>query len=234
MRIVKLASVGALLVAVSVFPAAAADDCTPELFEAKGKQLDALMQKNPDLASRVPEVVAEVEKDYGGEPTEEKRCEAMDKLYSSLEKLADAPGEVTPTPSSEEAAAEACTEEKIAELGATLEAFVTDNPDLAEQGESIFADVEKKYGGEPPEDKVCEALGEVIAALNALKGSDDCDEEDRTVRQAALGEYLQENPEKTAKMQEAVATVEADYDGEPPLEKQCEALDKLITILKED
>lgn len=255
MRIAKLTAGGAILVAALTLPASAADECTSEMIEVKGKKLDELVLKNPRLAERVPEVAAEVEKEYGGEPPEEKRCEAMDKLIAGLEKIEALPGTVDQAPS------EPCTPEKVAELGNTLETFISENPDMADEGEGVFAEVEKKYGGEPPEDKICAALGEVISALSALKdersgdtstseseskgtesddgmgtssAKGDCDEASRQTRQAALGEYLKANPEKTSKIQDAVATVEADYGGEPPLDEQCEALDKLLTILKED
>lgn len=51
-------------------------------------------------------------------------------------------------------------------------------------------------------------------------------------RQKALGEYLQANPEKAAKMDQAVAKVEEKYGGEPPREKQCDAMDELMEEVK--
>ena len=66
----------------------------------------------------------------------------------------------------------------------------------------------------------------------ALAADDACTDEMLTKKQEALGAYLQANPEKAAKMHQAVAPVEAKYGGAPPREKQCMAMDDLRAELE--
>ena len=79
------------------------------------------------------------------------------------------------------------------------------------------------------------AAGVVAAALSAgpaYAADDDCTDDALTARQEALGAYLQEHPEKVDMMGDAVAKVEEKYGGEPPREKQCQAIDELLEEVK--
>lgn len=75
----------------------------------------------------------------------------------------------------------------------------------------------------------CVALA--IGAGGALAAGE-CTDEQLKERQDALGEWLQQNADKAEKIGEAVAVVEKKYGGEPPREKQCDALDELMEEVK--
>lgn len=76
----------------------------------------------------------------------------------------------------------------------------------------------------------CVAL--VMGSTGAAMADDECTDDMLLERQKVLGEYLQANPEKAAKMDQAVAKVEEKYGGEPPREKQCDAMDELLEEVK--
>ena len=76
----------------------------------------------------------------------------------------------------------------------------------------------------------CVAL--VVGSTGAALADDECTDDMLMQRQTTLGEYLQANPEKAAKMDDAVAKVEEKYGGEPPREKQCDAMDELLEEVK--
>jgi len=83
----KIMMAGTALVALTLGAGAAMAAngvCTDDLFEAKQGDLMAYIGENPAKAAKLEDVAAEVEKDYGGDPPEEKRCEAMDKLQTLL------------------------------------------------------------------------------------------------------------------------------------------------------
>lgn len=74
-------------------------------------------------------------------------------------------------------------------------------------------------------------VGLAIGAGSAL-AADECSDAQLKERQDALGTWLQQNPDKVEKVGEAVAMVEQKYGGEPPREKQCDALDELMEAVK--
>ncbi len=81
---------GAALVALSLGAGsamAAGDACTEEMLEERQAALMAFMSENPDKAEAVMGLIEEVEKDYGGEPPEDKQCEAMDRLLEGAKAL---------------------------------------------------------------------------------------------------------------------------------------------------
>ena len=83
MNILRLA--GATVVAVGLGAGAAlADACSQSDFEKKRGELIAYIDANPAKALLVTPIQKEVEKDYGGEPPAEKRCEAVDKIIVKL------------------------------------------------------------------------------------------------------------------------------------------------------
>lgn len=62
--------------------------------------------------------------------------------------------------------------------------------------------------------------------------ADDCSDEDVADRREIVIAFLDENPEKEPEFSALAASVEAEYGGEPPREKLCEAMDKVIAGLK--
>ena len=64
---------------------------------------------------------------------------------------------------------EACTEERAEALTEELLTMLNEDPDAAQRIDSHMEAVEQEYGGEPPEDKVCEALQKVIDRAKADK-----------------------------------------------------------------
>ena len=76
----------------------------------------------------------------------------------------------------------------------------------------------------------CVAL--IMGSGVAVAAEAECTDALLEQRQKAFGAYLQENPDKAEKVGQAVATVEEKYGGEPPREKQCEALDELLVEIK--
>ena len=79
------------------------------------------------------------------------------------------------------------------------------------------------------------AAGCVAVAMSmgsALAAEGECTDEMLEAKQGELFAYLQANPEKGEKFESAVAEVEEEYGGEPPREKQCEAMDKLMAAVK--
>lgn len=88
MSIEKWLAAGFVAVVMSAGPALAADgECTDEMLEAKQGELFAYLQANPEKGEKLETVVAEVEKEYGGEPPREQQCEAMDKLMAAVKAL---------------------------------------------------------------------------------------------------------------------------------------------------
>ena len=73
-----------LLVAGLGTGAAFADNCSQADSEKKRDELVAYIMENPGKADMVTPIQKEVEKDYGGEPPAEKRCEAVDKIMTKL------------------------------------------------------------------------------------------------------------------------------------------------------
>lgn len=72
----------------------------------------------------------------------------------------------------------------------------------------------------------------VMSMGSAFAAEGECTDEMLEAKQNEFGAYLQANPEKGEKVEAAVAQVEEEYGGEPPRERQCEALDKLIETIK--
>lgn len=72
----------------------------------------------------------------------------------------------------------------------------------------------------------------MMMSAGAAMAADECTDAMLEERQEALGAYLKDNPEKAEKIGDAVATVEKKYGGEPPREKQCQALDELMEEVK--
>ena len=64
--------------------AAFGEECTEEAAEAKSAELFAMIEADPTLAPKLEGAVAEVEAEYGGEPTPEQTCEAIQKLMDKL------------------------------------------------------------------------------------------------------------------------------------------------------
>ncbi len=76
-----------LVACVAAFsvPALAADECTEERAKALSDQIFGMIDKDPSLGEKLDGYVAEVEKDYGGEPSEAQICEALEKLVKLVE-----------------------------------------------------------------------------------------------------------------------------------------------------
>lgn len=81
MRILPALAAALVLSAVP----ALAEECTPAMIEAKQTELMALIEADPAKAEKLEQYVAEVEAEYGGEPTEAQSCEALDKLIDKVE-----------------------------------------------------------------------------------------------------------------------------------------------------
>lgn len=81
----KLKFAGALIIALGLSAGSAvAAGCSEADFEAKQKELMEHIKANPGKASKIEGLAKEVEKEYGGEPPVDKRCEAMDKLTAKV------------------------------------------------------------------------------------------------------------------------------------------------------
>lgn len=78
----RLAAVA--LIAAFTVPALAAEECTEEKAEALSNELFKTIEDNPGLAEKLEHHIAEVEKEYGGEPSEEQTCEALRKLMARM------------------------------------------------------------------------------------------------------------------------------------------------------
>ena len=72
----------------------------------------------------------------------------------------------------------------------------------------------------------------LMMSTGAALAADECTDAMLEERQEALGAFLKDNPDKAEKMGEAVAEVEKKYGGEPPREKQCQAMDELMEAVK--
>lgn len=59
----------------------------------------------------------------------------------------------------------ACTDAVIEEQELQIEKFVEDHPDRLQGVVATIAEVESEYGGEPPREKMCEALDKVLKVL---------------------------------------------------------------------
>ena len=79
----KFIIAGAAL-ALSAAPAFA-QECTEELAEEKAQALFAMIEADPSKAENLEKYIGEVEEEYGGEPTPEQTCEALDKLIEKVE-----------------------------------------------------------------------------------------------------------------------------------------------------
>lgn len=80
MRRLAIASVAALMFAA---PAMAAE-CTADLEDAKTKELIALVGDDEAKADKLDGYIEKVHAEYGGEPSDEKACEALDKLIAMM------------------------------------------------------------------------------------------------------------------------------------------------------
>ena len=80
MRNFAIAAFAALMFAS---PAIAAD-CTADLEDAKTKELIALVGDDEAKADRLDGYIEKVHAEYGGEPSDEKACEALDKLIAMM------------------------------------------------------------------------------------------------------------------------------------------------------
>ena len=85
--------------------------------------------------------------------------------------------------------------------------------------------------GEHPED-LLELIHQELADVAAGPYLEECTDAMLQEKQEALGTWLQANPDKAEKVGDAVAKVEEKYGGEPPREKQCDALDELMVEVK--
>jgi len=74
----------------------------------------------------------------------------------------------------------------------------------------------------------------VSFGLSTQVSAEECPPELLQERSAALLIYLQDHPEKTAKMAIYKAEVEAEYGGKPSDAQLCDALDKIMARLKAD
>lgn len=61
-----------------------------------------------------------------------------------------------------------CTQAQTEESMKALEAYLTANPAKEEKLPEAATIVEQKYGGEPPVDKRCEALGLLVEQLKTM------------------------------------------------------------------
>ncbi len=80
-------------------------------------------------------------------------------------------------------------------------------------------------------------LGGALLAIalgtgSALAADGECTEAQLEAKQDQLFEFMSANEDKEAEFEEALKAVEAKYGGEPPREKQCEAMDKLLERVK--
>lgn len=80
----KLVLAGASALALLSTPLLA-QDCTEEAAEAKSQELFAMIEADPSKAEKLDAYIAEVEAHFGGEPTPEQTCDAMDMLIEKVE-----------------------------------------------------------------------------------------------------------------------------------------------------
>lgn len=82
----RLAFVVTAMAGLALGPSAHAADgkCTDKKLREQQSQLRAFVNRHPDQQQGVIATIAEVESEYGGEPSPEKMCEAMDKVLSVL------------------------------------------------------------------------------------------------------------------------------------------------------
>ncbi len=74
----------AVLAALAFGSAASAQECTEAEAERLSGELFAMIEADPSLAERMETAIAEVEAEYGGEPSEAETCEAIEKLMTKL------------------------------------------------------------------------------------------------------------------------------------------------------
>ena len=80
--------------------------------------------------------------------------------------------------------------------------------------------------------KVMAAGCVAVAMMGGAALAEECTDAMLEERQEALGKWMQDNPEKAPGIEGAVKKVEAKYGGEPPRDKQCQALDELMEEMK--
>ena len=66
------------------------------------------------------------------------------------------------------AVANYCSDEDVAERREKVIAFLDQNPEKEPEFSALAANIEAEYGGEPPREKLCEAMDKVIAGLHDL------------------------------------------------------------------
>lgn len=67
--------------------AAFANDCSDEDVAERREVVIAFLDENPEKEPEFSALAASVEAEYGGEPSREKLCEAMDKIISGLKAM---------------------------------------------------------------------------------------------------------------------------------------------------
>lgn len=72
------------LAAALAFPVLADETCTKDKAEALSNELLKMIEDNPSLAVEMERHITEIEKEYGGEPTEAQTCEALGKLMTRM------------------------------------------------------------------------------------------------------------------------------------------------------
>lgn len=72
------------LAAAVAWPALAAEECTDDKAEALSNELFKMIEDRPGLAEKMERHVVEIEKEYGGEPSEAETCEALRKLIARM------------------------------------------------------------------------------------------------------------------------------------------------------
>lgn len=80
--------------------------------------------------------------------------------------------------------------------------------------------------------KVMAAGCVAVAMMGGAALAEECTDAMLEERQEMLGKWMQANPDKAPGVEGAVKKVEAKYGGEPPREKQCQALDELMEEMK--
>ena len=66
---------------------AGAEDCNATEVAKRRDVIITFLEENPEKEPKFSELVADVEAEYGGKPSREQFCEAMDKVIAGLEKL---------------------------------------------------------------------------------------------------------------------------------------------------
>ena len=74
----------AAVVAAFAMPAMAAEECTEAKAEELSQKLFAMIDADESKASSVERHMDEIEKEYGGEPSEAQVCEALQKLIDRV------------------------------------------------------------------------------------------------------------------------------------------------------